>query len=248
MQRVVRVEDWIFYFCGSEFGAATVVSVHRARRRRRVCGIFLENFKENYYRNEEERKRQERRRGRRRRRQLSTGVFQPRKTENLVLIDEIESLSPTIALASNISRKEETPRLLALVRPRSALDVSRVASRRTAFRNGAFAALGNPNGVFTIRKSKSDTTDAYIVVSFTNATLVLSIGDTVEEVTDTGILATSSTLAVSVRDDDDGSLIQIHPSGVRHAAETTKASTNGERRVGRKSPRARVTEVKRSLP
>ena len=120
------------------------------------------------------------------------------------------------------------------MRPRPALNVSRVASRRTAFRNGALAAPGNPNGVYTIRKAKSDTTDAYIVVSFTNATLVLSIGDTVEEVTNTGILATSSTLAVSaLGDDDDGSLIQIHPSGVRHVRGNNKG-VNEWRAPGRK--------------
>ena len=64
--------------------------------------------------------------------------------------------------------------------------------------------------------------------------MVLSIGDTVEEVTDTGILATSSTLAVSaLGDDDDGSLIQIHPSGVRHVRGNNKG-VNEWRAPGRK--------------
>ena len=51
--------------------------------------------------------------------------------------------------------------------------------------------------------------DAYIVVSFTNATLVLSIGETVEEVTDSGFLGTTPTLACSRLGDD--ALIQVHP-------------------------------------
>ena len=160
--------------------------------------------------------------------------FNPRKLKNLALIDEIESLSPTIALASNISRKEETPRLLALCGqgPRSTFRVLRQGVPLSEMARSPLP--GNPNGVFTIRKSKSDTTDAYIVVSFTNATLVLSIGDTVEEVTDTGILATSSTLAVSaLGDDDDGSLIQIHPSGVRHVRGNNKG-VNEWRAPGRK--------------
>ena len=50
--------------------------------------------------------------------------------------------------------------------------------------------------------------DAYIVVSFTNATLVLSIGETVEEVTDSGFLGTTPTLACSRLGDD--ALIQVH--------------------------------------
>jgi hypothetical protein len=35
---------------------------------------------------------------------------------------------------------------------------------------------GHPNAVWTVRMNATDTTDAYIVVSFVNATLVLSIG------------------------------------------------------------------------
>lgn len=37
----------------------------------------------------------------------------------------------------------------------------------------------------------TDEFDAYIIVSFVNATLVLSIGETVEEVTDSGFLGLS---------------------------------------------------------
>ena len=63
---------------------------------------------------------------------------------------------------------------------------------------------------------------------------MLSI-DTVEEVTNTGILATSSTLAVSaLGDDDDGSLIQIHPSGVRHVRGNNKRKTVESTGVGKK--------------
>jgi hypothetical protein len=49
--------------------------------------------------------------------------------------------------------------------------------------------------------------DAYIVVSFVNATLVLSIGETVEEVTDSGFLGTTPTLSCSALGDD--ALVQV---------------------------------------
>jgi len=52
-----------------------------------------------------------------------------------------------------------------------------------------------------------DPFDAYIVVSFINATLVLSIGETVEEVTDSGFLGTTPTLSCSQLGDD--SLLQV---------------------------------------
>lgn len=45
------------------------------------------------------------------------------------------------------------------------------------------------------------------MVSFVNATLVLSIGETVEEVTDSGFLGTTPTLACSQLGDD--ALVQV---------------------------------------
>jgi splicing factor 3B subunit 3 len=59
-------------------------------------------------------------------------------------------------------------------------------------------------------------------VSFVNATLVLSIGDTVEEVTDTGFLLNTSTLAVAQMGED--ALVQIYPSGIRHIRSDRRVS------------------------
>lgn len=53
----------------------------------------------------------------------------------------------------------------------------------------------------------TDQYDSYIIVSFVNATLVLSIGETVEEVTDSGFLGTTPTLACSQLGDD--ALVQV---------------------------------------
>jgi len=60
----------------------------------------------------------------------------------------------------------------------------------------------------------SESYDAYIIVSFSNATLVLSIGETVEEVSDSGFLGTTPTLSCSPLGDD--AVVQIYPNGVRH--------------------------------
>ena len=59
-----------------------------------------------------------------------------------------------------------------------------------------------------------DEFDAYIIVSFVNATLVLSIGETVEEVTDSGFLGTTPTLGCSSLGDN--ALLQVYPEGIRH--------------------------------
>lgn len=56
--------------------------------------------------------------------------------------------------------------------------------------------------------------DAYIIVSFVNATLVLSIGETVEEVTDSGFLGTTPTLSCHALGND--ALVQVYPDGIRH--------------------------------
>src|ERR1700691_1791064 len=59
-----------------------------------------------------------------------------------------------------------------------------------------------------------DEFDSYIILSFVNGTLVLSIGETVEEVTDTGFLSSAPTLAVQQMGED--ALIQVYPRGIRH--------------------------------
>ena len=64
------------------------------------------------------------------------------------------------------------------------------------------ADSGNPNAVWTVKKQRDDPHDAYIVVSFVNATLVLSIGETVEEVTESGLKADTPTLFCNLLGDD----------------------------------------------
>jgi splicing factor 3B subunit 3 len=71
-----------------------------------------------------------------------------------------------------------------------------------------------PSAVWTTKRVRDDEFDAYIVLSFANGTLVLSIGETVEEVTDTGFLSSAPTLAVQQLGED--ALIQVHPKGIRH--------------------------------
>jgi len=60
----------------------------------------------------------------------------------------------------------------------------------------------------------TDAYDSYIILSFVNGTLVLSIGETIEEVQDTGFLSSAPTLAVQQIGAD--ALLQVHPHGIRH--------------------------------
>lgn len=140
--------------------------------------------------------------------------FQPRKLKNLVQIDEIESLMPIMDMKVDNIFEEETPQIFALCGrgPRSSLRILRPGLAVTEM---AVSQLpGVPSAVWTVKKNANDEFDAYIVVSFVNATLVLSIGETVEEVSDSGFLDTTPSLAISLLGDD--SLMQVHPSGIRH--------------------------------
>ncbi|MGH0143997.1 UNVERIFIED_CONTAM: hypothetical protein FKN15_014899 [Acipenser sinensis] len=131
-----------------------------------------------------------------------TFFFQPRPLKNLVLVDEQESLSPIMSCQIADLANEDTPQLyVACGRgPKSTLRVLRHGLEVSEM---AVSELpGNPNAVWTVRRHIEDEFDAYIIVSFVNATLVLSIGETVEEVTDSGFLGTTPTLSCSLLGED----------------------------------------------
>ena len=66
---------------------------------------------------------------------------------------------------------------------------------------------GNPTAVFTVRRAPDDEQDGYIVVSFSNATLVFEIGEEVKETSDSGFLGTVATLHTQLL--EDGSVLQV---------------------------------------
>ncbi|KAG7031633.1 Spliceosome-associated protein [Cucurbita argyrosperma subsp. argyrosperma] len=158
--------------------------------------------------------------------------FQPRRLKNLVRIDQVESLMPIMDMKIVNLFEEETPQIFTLCGrgPRSSLRILRPG---LAISEMAVSELpGVPSAVWTVKKNINDEFDAYIVVSFANATLVLSIGETVEEVSDSGFLDTTPSLAVSLIGDD--SLMQVHPNGIRHIREDGRINewrTSGKRTI-----------------
>lgn len=97
-------------------------------------------------------------------------------------------------------------------------------------------------GESTLMRHCLDPHDSYIILSFVNGTLVLSIGETIEEVSDTGFLSSAPTLAVQQIGAD--ALLQVHPHGIRHvladkrvnewkvpAGKTIVAATTNKRQV-----------------
>jgi splicing factor 3B subunit 3 len=136
------------------------------------------------------------------------------KLNNLVVLDVLESCAPVLDSCVADMCGEGSPQVILACGkgPRSSL---RILRQGVKVGQMAVSELpGYPSAVWTIKGRHEDPTDKYIVVSFTNATLVLSIGDSVEEVTDSGLLARAPTLAVQLLADN--SILQVHPKGVRH--------------------------------
>ncbi|KAJ9450267.1 putative splicing factor 3B subunit 3 [Diplonema papillatum] len=142
-------------------------------------------------------------------------LFNPRPLRNLQPITDIESLSPLIDLkVGDPSADSEAKRLFALCGrgPQSSIRVLQhglsLGELGTAHLDGA------PDKVWTIKRKFAADLHDYIVLSFPKMTLVLSVGDTVEAVHDSGFLRDASTLVCRTMLDD--SLLQVHSAGIRH--------------------------------
>jgi splicing factor 3B subunit 3 len=140
--------------------------------------------------------------------------FKPRELVNLVLIDEIESLSPVLDSKVVDLCKEGAPQIYTLC-GRGARSSLRILRHGLAVAELAAPELpSNPSAVWAVKKHTDDETHAYIVVSFVNATIVLSIGDTVSEVSDSGLMTDTQSLSVSTFGEN--TILQIHPEGLHH--------------------------------
>ncbi len=140
--------------------------------------------------------------------------FHPRAAENVNLVEVINSMNPIMDCKVTNLTEEDAPQIYSICGTgarssfrtlKHGLEVSEIVESELP---------GVPSAVWTTKLTRNDEYDAYIVLSFSNGTLVLSIGETVEEVTDTGFLSSAPTLAVQQLGED--GLIQVHPKGIRH--------------------------------
>ena len=141
--------------------------------------------------------------------------FDPRSPSvNLELIDRVESLSPILDMKVANLLGEQVPQIFTACGrgPRSTLRVLRPGLAVTEMASSSLPGI--PTGIWTLKKTSSDEFDSYIVVSFANATLVLKVGETVEQANDTGLAANVSTLKVQHLSDD--SILQVTSAGMRH--------------------------------
>lgn len=140
--------------------------------------------------------------------------FKPRPLDNLALVESVNSMNPMMGLKALNLTEDDAPQLYAVcgTGARSSFKTLRHGLEVSEIVESELPSV--PSAVWTTKRTREDEYDAYIVLSFANGTLVLSIGETVEEVTDTGFLSTAPTLAVQQLGDD--ALIQVHPKGIRH--------------------------------
>ncbi|QUC18639.1 uncharacterized protein UV8b_02880 [Ustilaginoidea virens] len=140
--------------------------------------------------------------------------FHPRPAENLALVESIPSMNPLMDCKVANLTGEDAPQIYTACGSgarssfrmlRHGLEVNEIVASELP---------GIPSAVWTLKLNRGEHYDAYIVLSFTNGTLVLSIGETVEEVSDSGFATSVPTLAAQLLGDD--GLIQVHPKGIRH--------------------------------
>jgi splicing factor 3B subunit 3 len=138
------------------------------------------------------------------------------RLQNLRKIWSLDNAAPTNQiLVGELAGNEVSPQIYTLTGrgPHSTIRTMRHGAAVTEL---AVSDLpGVPGGIFTVADASGEK-DQYIVVSFADATLVLSVGESVEEVgKESGFLITAPTLACSALGQD-GSVCQVHPAGVRH--------------------------------
>ncbi|TIC28406.1 hypothetical protein E3Q11_01879 [Wallemia mellicola] len=145
---------------------------------------------------------------------IESAYFTPRGLDNLVPVDEIQSLAPILDAKVQSIYAGDTPQIYTAsgVGSRSSLRVMRHGLDVIEAVSSELPAP--PNGIWTLKQNAQDMYDSLIVLSFVNGTLVLGIGESIEEVSDTGLATSVSTLSVDQLGED--SMIQVFPQGIRH--------------------------------
>lgn len=141
-------------------------------------------------------------------------TFTPRPLDNLVLTDESLALDPILDAKVLTPQAKDTPHIFTACGkgPRSSI---KMLQHGLEVQEAVSSELpGVPKSIWATKLRASDEFDSYIILSFVNGTLVLSIGETIEEVNDSGFLTSAPTLAVQQLGQD--ALLQVHPNGIRH--------------------------------
>lgn len=140
--------------------------------------------------------------------------FSLRPLENLTLVETVTSLAPLMDCKVATATGETSPQIYTAC-GNGARSTFRMLKHGVEVNELVASELpGTPAAVWTTRVANTDAYDAYIILSFLHNTMVLSVGETVTQVTDSGFLTTVATLAV--QQVGNNSLIQVYSKGIRH--------------------------------
>lgn len=143
---------------------------------------------------------------------LPLAFFDAKALDNLVPVDELDSLAPITDSRVANPLQQDTPQIFAacgrgarssirMIRP--GLETDELVSSPLGFA---------PTGIWVTKTQEADEFDSYIVLSAPANTFVLKIGDAIDQYTESGILSEVRTLGIHQLGDD--SFVQVHPTGM----------------------------------
>jgi splicing factor 3B subunit 3 len=149
--------------------------------------------------------------------QYEVPTFVPRPLTNLTPVETIPSLNPIMDMeVANLSM-EDAPQIYT-VSGTGARSTFRTTRNALEVLDLIESPLPQPaSNVWTTKLTAEDEFDTLIVLCLHSRTLVLKIGEDVEEASNTGFLPDTNTLGVQQFGED--CVIQIHPRGIRHIRE-----------------------------
>lgn len=146
---------------------------------------------------------------------VKPAIFSPRPLDNIQVVDRLAGLSPLMSsdVVNTSGSITESPQIYT-VSGKGPQSTFRSLSHGIQVEEIVSSELpAVPLAVWTTKTASDDEYGRYIVLSFANETLVLSIGESVEEVTDSGLLLSTQTLAV--QQIGVSSVLQIYGGGMR---------------------------------
>ncbi|KAF1837382.1 pre-mRNA-splicing factor rse1 [Decorospora gaudefroyi] len=140
--------------------------------------------------------------------------FRPRALVNLTAVETMPSLNPIMGMEVANPALEDAPQVYTIngTGGRSSFRTTRNALEVLDLIESPLPQ--NASDVWTTKLTVDDETDTLIVLCLHSRTLILKIGEDVEEASNTGFLQDTNTLGVQQFGED--CVIQVHPKGIRH--------------------------------
>jgi splicing factor 3B subunit 3 len=157
-----------------------------------------------------------------------TPFFTPRPLKNLSPVEILPSMNPIMDMEVANYAEEDAPQIYTVCGT-GARSTFRTTRNALEVLDLIESPLPQPaTGVWTTKLTVDDEYDTLIVLCLISGTLVLKIGEDVEQASNTGFVPDTTTLGVQQFGED--CIIQIHPRGIRHirALRFPNDDTNGE--------------------